>query len=50
VNRALPLPKYHQIYLLLREQLSEGRPGAALPGEIAQGTEAFRIIGAIAGG
>jgi len=35
VNRALPLPKYHQIYLLLREQLADGSLGEALPGEVA---------------
>jgi GntR family transcriptional regulator len=35
VNPALPLPKYHQIYLVLREQLADGRFAAALPGEIA---------------
>lgn len=31
----LPLPKYHQIYLVLREQLEEGRFDAGLPGEFA---------------
>jgi GntR family transcriptional regulator len=31
----LPLPKYHQIYLVLREQLQEGRFDAGLPGELA---------------
>jgi GntR family transcriptional regulator len=31
----LPLPKYHQIYLVLREQLYEGRFDQGLPGEIA---------------
>jgi len=31
----LPLPKYHQIYLVLREQLHEGRFDLGLPGEIA---------------
>ncbi len=31
----LPVPKYHQIYLVLREQLHEGRFAAGLPGEIA---------------
>lgn len=31
---ALPLPKYHQIYLVLREQLAEGRFERGLPGEI----------------
>ncbi len=35
MNRALPLPKYHQIYLLLREQLADGSLGEALPGEVA---------------
>jgi GntR family transcriptional regulator len=32
----LPLPRYHQIYLVLREQLSEGRFGTEvpLPGEL----------------
>jgi GntR family transcriptional regulator len=31
----LPLPKYHQIYLVLREQLHDGRFDLGLPGEIA---------------
>jgi GntR family transcriptional regulator len=31
----LPLPKYHRIYLVLREQLQEGRFAHALPGELA---------------
>jgi GntR family transcriptional regulator len=31
----MPLPKYHQVYLLLREQLQEGRFGEGLPGEHA---------------
>ena len=31
----LPLPKYHRIYLVLREQLHEGRFAAGLPGELA---------------
>jgi GntR family transcriptional regulator len=35
VSPALPLPKYHQIYLVLREQLQEGRFAAGLPGEVA---------------
>jgi GntR family transcriptional regulator len=35
VTSALPLPKYHQIYLVLREQLHEGRFSAGVPGEIA---------------
>ncbi len=30
----MPLPKYHQIYLVLREQLREGRFDAGLPGEL----------------
>lgn len=30
----LPLPKYHQIYLVLREQLQEGCFDAGLPGEL----------------
>ena len=32
---ALPLPKYHRIYLVLREQLQEGRFVGGLPGELA---------------
>jgi GntR family transcriptional regulator len=32
---ALPLPKYHRIYLVLREQLHEGRFASGLPGELA---------------
>ncbi len=31
----LPLPKYHRIYLVLREQLEEGRFSTGLPGELA---------------
>lgn len=30
----LPLPKYHQIYLVLREQLQEGRFAAGVPAEV----------------
>ena len=30
-----PMPKYYQIYLVLREQLHEGRFGDRLPGELA---------------
>jgi GntR family transcriptional regulator len=30
----LPLPKYHQIYLVLREQLAEGRFARGVPGEL----------------
>jgi GntR family transcriptional regulator len=32
---ALPIPKYHRIYLVLREQLHEGRFADGLPGELA---------------
>jgi GntR family transcriptional regulator len=32
---ALPLPKYHQIYLVLRQQLDEGRFDPRLPSELA---------------
>ncbi len=32
---SLPLPKYHQIYLVLREQLAEGRHASGLPGELS---------------
>jgi GntR family transcriptional regulator len=32
---SLPLPKYHQIYLVLREQLHEGRFAEGVPGELA---------------
>jgi GntR family transcriptional regulator len=31
---ALPLPKYHQVYLVLREQLAEGRFVRGVPGEM----------------
>lgn len=31
----MPMPKYHQIYLVLREQLHEGRFARGLPGELA---------------
>ena len=30
----MPLPKYHQVYLVLREQLHEGRFDTGLPGEL----------------
>ena len=30
----LPLPKYHQVYLVLREQLEEGRFAEGMPGEM----------------
>jgi GntR family transcriptional regulator len=35
MTEALPLTKYHQIYLVLREQLQEGRFAQGLPGELA---------------
>lgn len=35
MTTALPVPKYHQIYLVLREQLHEGRFAQGLPGEMA---------------
>jgi GntR family transcriptional regulator len=31
----MPLPKYHQVYLQLRQQLEEGEHAAGLPGELA---------------
>jgi hypothetical protein len=31
----LPLPKYHRVYLVLRQQLDEGRFAAGVPGELA---------------
>src|SRR3954463_5346349 len=33
--QAFPVPKYHQIYLVLREQLHEGVFAQGLPGELA---------------
>lgn len=33
--KSLPLPKYHRVYLVLREQLRDGRFVAGLPGELA---------------
>jgi len=35
MNTGMPLPKYHQIYLVLREQLQEGRFDGGMPGELA---------------
>ena len=35
MNQSLPLPKYHQIYLVLCEQLQEGKFDEGLPGELA---------------
>jgi GntR family transcriptional regulator len=34
VRHAMPLPKYHQVYLVLREQLAEGRFREGLPAEL----------------
>jgi GntR family transcriptional regulator len=34
MSQSLPLPKYHQIYLVLREQLEDGRFAARVPAEI----------------
>ncbi len=35
MTAALPMTKYHQIYLVLREQLHEGKFAQGLPGELA---------------
>jgi GntR family transcriptional regulator len=35
MNSAMPLPKYHQVYLVLREQLHEGKFAQGRPGELA---------------
>jgi len=35
MSSTLPLPKYHRVYLVLREQLGDGRFSAGLPGEFA---------------
>ncbi len=35
MNAVMPLPKYHQVYLVLREQLQEGQFDQGLPGELA---------------
>ena len=35
VSPRLPVPKYHQVYLVLRQQLDEGRYAGGLPGELA---------------
>ena len=35
MTQAMPLPKYHQIYVVLREQLQEGQFARGLPGEMA---------------
>ena len=34
MRATLPLPKYHQIYLVLREQLEEGRYADGVPAEL----------------
>ena len=34
MNAPLPLPKYHQVYLVLRERLDEGRFAQGLPAEM----------------
>lgn len=34
MNKVLPLPKYHQVYLVLREQLHEGQFVEGVPGEM----------------
>ena len=35
MTQSMPMTKYHQIYLVLREQLHEGRFAEGLPGELA---------------
>jgi len=35
MNTDMPLPKYHQVYLVLREQLHEGKFSQGVPGELA---------------
>jgi GntR family transcriptional regulator len=35
MSAVLPIPKYHQIYLVLHEQLRDGRFSAGVPGEMA---------------
>lgn len=35
VKPSLPLPKYHQVYLLLRQHLEDGQYAGGLPGELA---------------
>ena len=35
MSTSMPMTKYHQIYLVLREQLVEGRFSEGLPGEVA---------------
>jgi GntR family transcriptional regulator len=38
----MPLPKYHRVYLVLREQLADGRFARGLPGEL-QLTKQFGV-------
>jgi GntR family transcriptional regulator len=35
MNAVMPLPKYHKVYLILREQLHDGKFDQGLPGELA---------------
>lgn len=42
MSPGLPIPKYHQIYLVLREQLEEGRYADGVPGEL-QLTRSFGV-------
>ena len=35
MTASMPLPKYHQVYLVLREQLQEGKFAHGLPGELS---------------
>ena len=35
MSALMPMPKYHQIYLVLREQLHEGKFAQGLPGELS---------------
>jgi len=35
MSAVMPLPKYHQVYLVLREQLHEGKFAQGLPGELS---------------
>ena len=42
MSPALPIPKYHQVYLVLREQLADGRYAEGVPGEL-QLTKAFGV-------
>ena len=42
MTATLPMTKYHQIYVVLREQLLEGQFAAGLPGELAL-MQQFRV-------